>query len=134
MTTRVRAILFATVALALISTVALVLLTRQDSGGLTDATGLLRSDGNFTTPPESAETFAAVATVLLDVGRRCSETKPEVICGRYLSGAALAQAFAVPATTCSLPVISRARRDLLAYVEALKDETATPDLPQLPLC
>ena len=133
--TRTRLLVVATI--LLVAAVVVGLLATRDSGhdGVGGAVDLAEDGSRFESSAEAGNTFALMASVLMDDARACvadrSDEHPR--CIALSEGAAYVQTVAVAAATCTGPGVFEMRTRTLEYlraIEAMRD--SRPPLPALP--
>ena len=105
----------------------------DSSSGIERAQDLIADDDRFGTPNEAAESFARVAELLLEEGRRCTNA-----CDGILAAAAWVQFVAIDVLPCRQPDVHDARVAVLDHLAAVQHAidagTRAPAVPRLPAC
>lgn len=90
--------------------------------GVGDAVELAEDDSRFDSSSEAGETFALIASVMMDDARAClaERSGEEPRCVALSEGAAYVQTVAVVAATCTGPGVFEIRTRTLEYLRAIE--------------
>jgi hypothetical protein len=138
--TRTRiAVVAIAIAVAVAVAVAVTLIRSEDPHeGLGGAVGLAEDPTRFDSSTEAGDTFAMIASVLLDDARACvaSRSAEHPRCVALSEAAAYVQSVAVTAVTCTGPGVFELRERTLEYLRAIErsDESTRPPVARIPVC
>lgn len=138
----IRTRLLIVAAVVAVVTVGAALVLQDDSHeGVSGAVRLAEDQSRFDSSAEAGDTFALMASVLMDDARACvaEHSREHPRCVALSEGAAYAQTVAVTAATCTGPGVFELRTRALGYLRAIArvddaKDAARPPVPDIPSC
>jgi hypothetical protein len=130
----------AAIAVVLVAIAAGLAVARAEDGhdGVGGAVDLAEDQARFESSSEAGETFALIASLLLDDARACVDDRSDVHprCVALSEGAAYVQAVAVAAVRCTGPGVFELRTRTLEYLRAIEgaDDATRPPVAAIPSC